>query len=135
MVSKLSTLIALSPMQLSPELIKRIEDVHRDYQRRHFVVYNPDFEMFLRDIKVSWLLPLPLAAVWLPMDVKVSIASDRQHRLCLKQLRINCVKLYVATGGSGRAPASTARPGPHLPGRAEQCHWVTCCDPTLRRVR
>jgi hypothetical protein len=40
-------------LQLTPDIIKKIQDVHADYERRHFVVYNPDFEMFIRDIKVG----------------------------------------------------------------------------------
>jgi hypothetical protein len=47
------TLIPLSSMQLTPEAIMKIDDVHAEYERRHFVKYNPDFEMFLRDIKVG----------------------------------------------------------------------------------
>ena len=51
-------------------MVRALQLLKDDYRRRHFVVYNPDFEMFLRDVKTA------LDAHQLPVRVFDAIFGD-----------------------------------------------------------
>lgn len=49
--------------------------MHADYERRHYVKFNPDFEMFIRDIKVP--NTILFAATQLLATLSSSVMADR----------------------------------------------------------
>ncbi len=51
-------------------MVRALQLLKDDYRRRHFVIYNPDFEMFLRDVKTA------LDTHQLPVRVLEAIFGD-----------------------------------------------------------